>query len=604
MTIRTAAFDDRVSFRVAEAVLGTVCRRCERFHDEASAWESFISWRGEEEAEYLRRVSAGGKYIFYSLLQDLYDFADDACHGSVAEEAGRHLTEELLVRHMPDVLQTTGVRTGPLVEQILWLVEQFLAGMTGRMYELVVEPQTCDDVLTISVVYRSEREVLEYLERTGHNVHRAFANSAGVIGGALESLLGRAIYSFDSSRLERELRDLRVTFTLHISPENRFHYEEFINILLDYAGRLKQWANKVTEPADSEASLCVSAAMKAVWEKVCKASRSDETVLLYGESGTGKSYYAGVIHKMSKRRDGPLVEVGLTSDVGSDNLIQSNLFGHVRGAFTGAAEDKYGLFALADGGTIFLDEIGDASLELQAKLLRVLDTKSFKMLGGLEDRKVDVRIIAATNRDLARLVREGSFREDLYYRLNVIQVELPPLRERLEDIPALVSRLFEKVCRDAGVKGKSLSDEALGLLCGFDWPGNIRQMENALRYAVAFADGTQINPEDMPKPMQETPAIRKKETEKPAVTGSAVVDSEALRRVLDTVPPAPNTRSFDWPGHVDHARREYMRVLIEHCKGNLGEIARHWDRSSERTLLKLIREFELEADLQAARKRH
>jgi DNA-binding NtrC family response regulator len=311
-----------------------------------------------------------------------------------------------------------------------------------------------------------------------------------------------------------------------------------------------------------------------------------------------------VIHRMSKRRDGPLVEVGLTSDVGSDNLIQSNLFGHVRGAFTGAAEEKYGLFALADGGTIFLDEIGDASLELQAKLLRVLDTKSFKMLGGIEDRKVDVRIIAATNRDLARLVREGGVREDLYYRLNVIQVELPPLRDRLEDIPALVVRLFEKVCRDAGVQGKSLSDEALGLLCSFDWPGNIRQMENALRYAVAFADGTEITAEDMPEPVQEAPVARKKGPGKPAVAGGAVVDSEALRRVLDTVPPAPNAQSFDWPGHVDHARREYMKVLIEHCNGNLSEVARHWDRSSERTLLKLIREFGLEDELQAARKRH
>jgi DNA-binding NtrC family response regulator len=225
------------------------------------------------------------------------------------------------------------------------------------------------------------------------------------------------------------------------------------------------------------------------------------------------------------------------------------------------------------------------------------------MLGGLQDQKVDVRIIAATNRDLAAMVREGGFREDLYYRLNVIQIALPPLRERLEDIPVLVKRLFEKVCQDTGTKDKSLSDEALGLLCSLDWPGNIRQMENALRYAVAFADGTEITPADMPKPIQEAPASRKEAAERPSRAGGVVVNTESLRSVLDTVPPAPDAPSYCWPGHIDYARREYMKVLIEHCSGNLGEIARHWDRSSERTLLKLIREFDLEDELQAARKR-
>lgn len=603
MTGEILTLDDRVSFRVAEAALSVIRERTGKYADDEATWDSFIIWRGESEADYLRRIHAGRQYIFYSLLQDLYSFGEEVCGESITTQSGKYLTEELLVRHMPDLLEAIMAQTAALFEQITWLVEQFLSGTTGEIYELKVVPQSDERLLIMSMSYRFENEMIDYLTKTGHNPERAFENSFGVIGGALVSLLERAICGFSPEQLKSELRGLQGNFSLRISDENRFHLEQFIEILLEYVGRLRQQAKSAIEPADAEACLCTSESMKTTWDNIRKTSSSDEIVLLCGESGTGKSYYAQVIHKLSTRRDGPFVEVGLTSDVGSDNLIQSNLFGHVRGAFTGATEEKPGLFALADGGTIFLDEVGDASSELQAKLLRVLEKKSFKMLGGPADKKVDVRIIAATNRNLAQMVHDGTFREDLYYRLNVIRIELPALRYRTEDMPLLVKRLFEKVCREARKEDVHLSDETLELICNCNWPGNIRQVENALRHAVAFAEKAEISAEDLPLDAAAPVAVTRQAQQTPGES-STVVSSAVLMKILATEPRPPDSESFEWQGHVDYAKREYMKALIKHCSGNLNEIAMHWDRSSERTLLKLIREFHLEDELHAARKKH
>jgi len=281
-------------------------------------------------------------------------------------------------------------------------------------------------------------------------------------------------------------------------------------------------------------------------------------------------------------------------------MIQSNLFGHVRGAFTGAHDEKQGLFALADGGTIFLDEIGDASAELQGKLLRAIERKSFKKLGDVRDVRVDVRVIAATNKDLPDRARQGKFREDLFYRLNVIPITLPPLRNRSEDIPALVRRLFEKVCRQARKQDKQLTDETLRALSAHHWPGNIRELENALRHAVAFCDRAEIRPDHLPPTARNAPA----EPASPAGLGGPtgqVVDSDALREALSATPVSPPAHSYQWPGHVDYARRAYLKALIERYGGDLRDIARHWDRSSEHTLRKQIRQLGLLEHLQAAR---
>ena len=599
-------FDDRESFRVAEAALAVIRRRCPRFADDEAVWEAFIQWRGRGEAEYLRRIRAGGKFIFYSVLHDLYGFAEETCGENVTRAIGQELSDAILQRHMPDILRTTLGLSGSLPQQVLWLVNEIGAATSGEMYTLSAETSSAGSRLDLSLTYRSETEMVAYLARSGHDAERAFANSFAVYRGALETLLARTVYGFRPEQFTCEPRPLRGTFLLHLREENRFHHENLIEILLGHVRRLRERREPEARPAAGEGDVHLSAAMKEAWTRLRKAAASNETVLLGGESGTGKSYYARVLHDLSARRNGPFVEVGLTSEVGTDSLIQSNLFGHVRGAFTGADDEKRGLFALADGGTIFLDEIGDASPELQAKLLRVIEKKTFKMLGGVRDLAVDVRIVAATNKDLAERVRQGTFREDLYYRLNVIRIPLPPLRERREDLPALVGRLFEKVCRDARKLDKQLSADAFQLLCAHGWPGNVRELENALRHAVAFADESAILPGDLPEALRGPSAAPGGATAglSSRVPGGTadVIDANALRRAIASAPSSPELETFECQAHIDYAKREYLKALIDHYHGDIGRIARHWDRSSENTLLKLIRELGLEDHLRAARK--
>jgi len=597
------AFDDRLSFRIAEAAMAVIRQRCPKFADDDAVWEAFIVWRGAGEREYLRRIRAGGKFIFYSVLHDLYDFAEEVCGQNVAHAVGAELTDAVLRRHMPDILQSTLASGGRLHEQILWLVNQVVGATTGALYALAADPASSERLLRMAVAYRGEKEMVDSLRRSGREPERAFANSFGVFHGALAALLPRVLYAFRPEQLQAEVRGLRGAFRLAFRDENRFHYENFIDILLDYVRRLRERREPAAGAGVPEANLHVSPAMRRTWERVRKAAASEETVLLCGESGTGKSYYARVVHDLGGRRDGPFVEVGLTAEVGSDNLIQSNLFGHARGAFTGADEEKQGLFALADGGTIFLDEIGDASPELQAKLLRVIEKKTFKMLGGVRDLSVNVRIIVATNKDLAKRVQEGRFREDLFYRLNVIRIELPPLRERAEDLPALVQRLFERVCADARKPWARLADRALAALRAHTWPGNIRELENALRHALAFAEGSEVQPADFPSPVSglAAPPSDSPLTHHASRVAGNVIDPQALRGALAT-PQPPGTHQHEWPAHIDYAKREYLKALIDHYGGDVARIAGHWDRSSENTLLKLIRELGLEEHLRAARK--
>jgi DNA-binding NtrC family response regulator len=227
--------------------------------------------------------------------------------------------------------------------------------------------------------------------------------------------------------------------------------------------------------------------MKKLMHDLARVAPSTVTVLLTGESGTGKEVMAQTIHKASQRAGKPWVAVNCANF--SDTLLESELFGYEAGAFTGAQKKKDGLFVTADTGTLFLDEISTMKLDLQAKLLRVLEEKSIRRLGGTTETKVDVRIIAATNRDLYEMVKAGQFREDLFHRLDVVQLRLPPLRERAEDIPALVGYFLQRYNRELGRNVQGISPAALQLLKGYPWPGNIRQLRNAVERAVLFADG-------------------------------------------------------------------------------------------------------------------
>ncbi|MFZ2949009.1 MAG: sigma-54 dependent transcriptional regulator, partial [Desulfuromonadaceae bacterium] len=235
----------------------------------------------------------------------------------------------------------------------------------------------------------------------------------------------------------------------------------------------------------ADAIIFRSKAFREVYDLTLQVAESDANILVMGESGTGKELIAGALHRNSPRRDKPFVS--LNCAVLSDTLLESQLFGHVRGAFTGAVMNQKGLLEEADGGTLFLDEIGDVSPAVQAKLLRVTQEKDFIVLGSTRTRKVDVRFVAATNKDLMNEVREGRFREDLYYRLNVISINLPPLRERRDDIEPLARHFLKASTRRMKKDVRDIDDDALKALLQYDWPGNVRELENVMERAVILA---------------------------------------------------------------------------------------------------------------------
>ncbi len=239
-----------------------------------------------------------------------------------------------------------------------------------------------------------------------------------------------------------------------------------------------------------------SKAMQEVFRTIEKVAATDSSVLIYGESGTGKELVARAIHKSSSRKDKPFVRVNCGALV--ESLLESELFGHEKGAFTGAMKRKKGRFELAHLGSIFLDEIGDISPNMQLKLLRILQEREFERVGSEETIQVDVRILVATNKNLSELVQQGKFREDLFYRLHIIPIYLPPLRERKEDIPLLTQHFIEQLTSAMNKPAKQITDAALKKLLNYPWPGNIRELENAIERAIVLSDKTVIDAADLP----------------------------------------------------------------------------------------------------------
>ena len=253
--------------------------------------------------------------------------------------------------------------------------------------------------------------------------------------------------------------------------------------------------NELKKGLGSEIIVGNDKSMKAVEQLVKKVGPTDTTVLITGESGTGKEVIARAIHQYSSRNEKPFVAVDCGSLV--ESLFESELFGHVKGSFTGATETKYGRFELANGGTLFFDEIGNVSLNVQAKLLRVLQEREVTKVGSSQIVKVDVRIIAATNKDLSESVKAGTFRDDLFYRLSVVPVTLPPLRERKDDIALLANHFLKKYNNKRGKDINAISKAAMDALVGYDWPGNVRELENAIERAVVLTENEVIEPADL-----------------------------------------------------------------------------------------------------------
>ncbi len=261
--------------------------------------------------------------------------------------------------------------------------------------------------------------------------------------------------------------------------------------------RVRELEDQLEETYRFENIVGVSDKMMSTFALMHKFAGTDGTVLVYGESGTGKELIVRAIHQASKRKSGPFVVVNCGAI--PSNLIESEFFGHEAGSFTDAKELRLGKFESADGGTLFLDEIGELTLEAQVKLLRVIEEGSFSRVGGNEPIAVDVRVMAATNRDLAKMVEEGKFREDLYWRLNVLSLNICPLRQRKEDIPLLVEQFLERYAVPLGIEQPNVSEKAVQLLMAYEWPGNVRELQNCIYSAITIADGPAIEPADLPR---------------------------------------------------------------------------------------------------------
>jgi len=253
---------------------------------------------------------------------------------------------------------------------------------------------------------------------------------------------------------------------------------------------------QIGERYDFEHIIGQSRAVLSLIEEVKKIADSKSNVLLLGDTGTGKELFARSIHYSSSRKDMPFIPINCSAI--PDNLLESELFGYMKGAFTGAISNKRGLFEEADGGTIFLDEIGDLSQQLQAKLLRVIDDREIRPLGSVQSKRVDIRLITATNRDLAKIVADGSFREDLFYRINVIRLELPPLIERKDDIIVLADHFLKKYADEIGKEVRRIDDAAAKILIEYSWPGNVRELQNIIERAVLITEGPVLLAEHLP----------------------------------------------------------------------------------------------------------
>lgn len=254
------------------------------------------------------------------------------------------------------------------------------------------------------------------------------------------------------------------------------------------------------EPSSIKGMIGQDPSIKRVFKEIAKASKSDATIIITGESGTGKELVARAIHYSSKRARAPFVPVNCGGI--PEGLLESELFGHVRGAFTGAVETRAGFFQTAEGGTIFLDEISETSLQMQVKLLRVLQDGEVTMVGGNRSSRANVRIIAATNKDLEKMVRKGSFREDLFFRLNVINLNIPPLRERGDDLFLLTRHFLEKFAPEGSGAAPQFSDDALSIIRHYNWPGNVRELENMIHRLIVMHEGGRIEVSDLPQHMK------------------------------------------------------------------------------------------------------
>jgi two-component system response regulator PilR (NtrC family) len=405
---------------------------------------------------------------------------------------------------------------------------EVLLAESGRAAVDTLEREAVDLLISdIKMPDLSGVEVLRAAKRIDQDILGIMITAFASTDTAVEAMrLGACDYlskPFDVDLLKMKVRE---------KIENRQLRQE--NVLLKRSlGLSHQFSNIIGR----------SESMLQVFKMIETVARTNSTILLTGESGTGKGLVAQAVHFHSLRREKPMVS--LNCGALPEALLESELFGHMRGAFTSADSNKKGLLEIAEKGTIFLDEIGEMSAVMQVKLLRVLQERRFRRVGGLEELQADIRVIAATNQDLTKLVASGRFREDLYYRINVIPIVLPPLRDRREDIPLIAEHFLQKYSEQMGKSITGISHEAMEVLLAHDWPGNIRELENALERAVALESTPTILPESLPTAILE---------DGPPVTG------------VQPAEPLPDS-GFDLEAHVKEIEIGYIAEALKRAGG-------------------------------------
>jgi two-component system, NtrC family, response regulator AtoC len=416
-----------------------------------------------------------------------------------------------------------------------WVLAESLAGegyevieaTNGKEALLAVEEQHPDlVVLDHKMPSPDGMEVLRRVRAKGETFPIIMLTSHGNVATAVEAMKAGATEYLTKPFDLAELK-LRIDKAIRIS---------------ELSSEVERLRDELDRDWDVEGFISADARIVEILTTVEKVAPTNATVMIYGESGTGKELIARAIHRLSPRATKPFVEVH--AGALPETLLESELFGYEKGAFTGAVNAKPGRFEMANGGTLFLDEVGDISLGVQVKLLRVLQERRFERLGGTRSIDVDVRVVAATNRDLQQLIADGSFREDLFYRLNVVPITLPPLRQRQGDVPLLVAHFLEK--HNAG--GKTISNDAMQALASYPWPGNIRELENTIERIVILSANDEVGVEDLPAEVR-----------------------------VGAVPAAARTRGFELPEEgldLEEVEMHFLEQALERTGGNAAKAAK------------------------------